>query len=825
MKQINYLHKGKFFLAVLTLLLMSGLRNATAQGCTANFTYYANPNGIVTFIDSSYAPGTSINSTWVFGDGTSGTGAQITHQYNGPGPYTVCLFINTSSGCNDSICKIVFINSCNLTTNITYDSLAAQLTATATGGTPPYSYQWNTGVNTSVLNNVTIGNLYCCTITDANGCTASNCYMINNGTNCIAYFTYNTQGSLVHFGDNSSGQYSTVSWDFGDGSTSTSFNPTHTYTLPGIYYVCLSLINAGTVCSQYCDTIQIVNVNNNSFLCGNIFNDLNANGFNDGEPAYPFGYVMLWGNGLQQTAFIDSNGNFNFTVLPGTYTLNYCVQQPYTLTLPPDSFGCGHYSVTIGAGDTICGFDFGVSLTYSIIEGYVFSDSNNNGVMDAGENGIFNQPVQIGNTTAITDYSGKYSLFVPTGSYTVSYTPSGNYAGFALTTPSSYSVNATTVGTTYNAGNFGLNIPPGTTDISANIIPHTTITPGFSAWYDLQICNNGLNATGATVTMIYDPGLTFIYASPFPASHNATTHTLTWNSSVLSPSNCAYIYVSFIASASYQVGDNTLEYCSAYPTSGTDINLVNNVDTIHQIVTSSWDPNNKLSVKTNNNNTNQQVISSLNSDQQIKYTVNFQNLGTSPAVNVVVKDVLSSDVDANSYQFLGASAPAIVTRQGNQVMYRFSNIMLPDATTNEPASHGFVAYSVNAVNGLSAGTQISDFADIYFDFNSPVTTNNAVVTMVAPTGINDVDNAMHLSTYPNPISGVTTIQFSLSSQSQVSIALLDAAGRIIIKHPEAMMQAGIQKTTIDASALANGIYLLQLITDGKSTFMKVSVNH
>ena len=823
MKQINFIRKGSFFLSILTALMLSGLKNTSAQSCNAAFGYIANPNGVVTFYDSSSASGLITSYLWIFGDGTSGTGPQVTHQYNGVGVYTVFVYISTANGCNDSTCNVVYLNPCNLNFTFNYDSLAASLTAVASGGTAPYSYLWNNGDTTSTIN-VLLGITYCCTVTDANGCTSNHCFNTGGGAACNAFFNYNVNGSSVQFGNASTGLYSSLLWDFSDGTTSTVANPNHTFTQAGNYYVCLNLYNLGSLCSQFCDTVSI-NASTASILCGNIFNDLNANGFNDGEPPYTSGYVILWGNGLSQTAYPDSSGNYSFNVMPGSYAINYCAQQPYTLTMPPDSFGCGQYFITIGANDTICGFDFGVTLSNAIIEGYVFADYNGNGVMDANEPGIPNQQVQIGNTMTTTDYSGQYSLFVPLGNYNVSYTPGGNYSGFPLTTPSSYPVNVTALGTTYNAGNFGLNLPAGSTDISVNILPSTTVTPGFPAWYNLQICNNGLTLTGATVTMIYDPGLTFDHSSPSPASHNASTHTLTWNISTLPLSGCSYIYVDFDASTSYQIGDNTMEYCSAFPTNGTDINLTNNVDTVHQIVTGSWDPNNKLSVKTNNINPNEQIISSINSDQKIKYTINFQNLGTAPAVNVVVKDHLSPDVDANSFQFVGSSAPATVTRIGNEVMYNFQNIMLPDANSNEPGSHGFVSYSVNAVNGLAAGTQISDFADIYFDYNNPVTTNNAIVTMVAPTGISEIDNNVQLSTYPNPLNGIAEVRFTLNNKAKVGLAILDATGRIVMKHPEAMMQAGLQKTTIDVTKLANGVYLLQLSVNGKTSNMKVAVSH
>ena len=824
MKILNFTRKGSFFLTILTVFLLSGLNKSSAQSCNAAFTYTTNPNGLITFIDLSYSSGTITNYQWIFGDGTSGTGSVVTHQYNGSGPYIVCHSITTSNGCNDSTCNIVFLNPCNLNFTFNYDSLAATLTAVASGGTAPYSYLWNNGDTSSTIN-VLLGITYCCTVTDFNGCTFSHCFNTSGSTVCNAYFNYNVNGSNVQFANASTGQYLTLLWDFGDGTTSPGFNPNHTYAQTGIYNVCINLYNAGSLCSQFCDTVN-VNTGTAPILCGNIFNDLNANGFNDGEPAFTSGYVQVSGAGFSQSVFPDSSGNYSLTVSPGLYTIRYCAIQPYTLTLPPDSLVCAKYYITIGANDTICGLDFGVTLSSAIVEGYVFADFNSNGIMDASEQVIPNQSVQIGNTMVTTDNSGQYSKFVPLGNYTVNYAPGGNFSGFSLTTPSSYMVNVTALGTTYNAGNFGLNIPLGSTDISANILPGSGITPGQRVKYNLQICNNGTNPTGAVVNMVYDSGLTFHYANPAPASNNTTTYTLTWNMSNLQPFQCSNIYVDFTTDTiTYQIGDSTLQYCSAYPTIGTDVNLANNVDSAHQVVGTSWDPNNKLSIKTNNNNPNVQIISSINSDQKIKYTINFQNLGTAPAFNVVVKDHLSANVDANSFQFIGSRHPATVTRIGNEVMYNFQNIKLPDANSNEPGSHGFVSYSVNAISGLAAGTQISDFADIYFDYNSPVTTNNAVVTMVGPTGLNEIDNAVQLSTYPNPLNGLSTVQFILNNKAKVSLALMDATGRIIIQHPEAMMQAGLQKTTIDASTLADGIYLLQLNVDGKNSFMKVAVSH
>jgi PKD repeat protein len=71
----------------------------------------------------------------------------------------------------------------------------------------------------------------------------------------VANFTFfNGSGGLVLFTDATDGYPDTYSWDFGDGSaTSTAVNPNHVYAANGNYNVCLTVTNAGgsnTICKQ-----------------------------------------------------------------------------------------------------------------------------------------------------------------------------------------------------------------------------------------------------------------------------------------------------------------------------------------------------------------------------------------------------------------------------------------------------------------------------------------------------------------------------------------------------------------------------------------------
>ncbi|MEZ4758859.1 MAG: hypothetical protein R2810_03590 [Flavobacteriales bacterium] len=46
--------------------------------------------------------------------------------------------------------------------------------------------------------------------------------------------------------------------------------------------------------------------------------------------------------------------------------------------------------------------------------------------------------------------------------------------------------------------------------------------------------------------------------------------------------------------------------------------------------------------------------------------------------------------------------------------------VLPDSTSNEPDSHGFVRFSLAPDPGLLNGAPVRQLTNIYFDYNAPV---------------------------------------------------------------------------------------------------------
>ncbi|MFK8162827.1 MAG: hypothetical protein AB8H12_10230 [Lewinella sp.] len=133
----------------------------------------------------------------------------------------------------------------------------------------------------------------------------------------------------------------------------------------------------------------------------------------------------------------------------------------------------------------------------------------------------------------------------------------------------------------------------------------------------------------------------------------------------------------------------------------------------------SYDPNDKSGAPlglTNNNVVPEEV--------RLNYRIRFQNTGTDTAFTVVVIDTLPLSLDPATFTMGAYSHPCTWTLEGERTLkVTFDNIMLPDSNVNEPASNGFFRFNITARPGLPLGTEVINEADIYFDFNEPIRTN------------------------------------------------------------------------------------------------------
>ncbi|WP_255474091.1 DUF7619 domain-containing protein [Pontibacter qinzhouensis] len=135
----------------------------------------------------------------------------------------------------------------------------------------------------------------------------------------------------------------------------------------------------------------------------------------------------------------------------------------------------------------------------------------------------------------------------------------------------------------------------------------------------------------------------------------------------------------------------------------------------------SYDPNDKLVTPVGLTEQNYTATGA-----NLKYKIRFQNTGTDVAYRVVVVDTLSQHLDLATLQMgtISHNYTFSVSGKGQPVLtWTFHNIMLPDSTSNEPGSHGYIQFSIQPKVDLPEKTAIENFADIFFDYNSPIRTN------------------------------------------------------------------------------------------------------
>lgn len=96
----------------------------------------------------------------------------------------------------------------------------------------------------------------------------------------------------------------------------------------------------------------------------------------------------------------------------------------------------------------------------------------------------------------------------------------------------------------------------------------------------------------------------------------------------------------------------------------------------------------------------------------------------------------------------------------------------------------------------------------------------------APTGSEEILlNGVSISqNFPNPSSGITTINYELAEPANnVLIQLLDAKGKLVVKLDQGKKQAGKYNTTIDVANLSAGNYYYTIQADGKRMGRKMQI--
>jgi uncharacterized repeat protein (TIGR01451 family) len=470
-------------------------------------------------------------------------------------------------------------------------------------------------------------------------------------------------------------------------------------------------------------------------------------------------FEINFGDGTDSSYYMPNtpNGSIYFQdyfehifTLPGAYQVQYIV------TGPDGSSDTLTDQVLVGAS---CGD----------ISGQIYADANGDCTFNTGEIPVIwtVRATYNGNEVAATtsDATGNYYLQVPAGfSYTVELVNSS----FTILCPASGSHSVATIPSTGN--DFALQCN-NSFDLTGNIFG-LGFRPGVNSAFYASAINQLLSCAPptATVTITLDPLLTYVSSSETPVT--AVGNTIVFNAGQLTSINMTQWSSSIIVmpSLSANIGDSLCVTISLDPATG-DADPSNNTVTVCLPVRNSMDPNEKYERYAGIG------TGTVAPGTELEYTIMFQNLGNDDAFEIDVIDELDANLDLSTLRITGASHDYIMTLTGNTMKFEFNNINLPAASVNEPMSHGFVAYKVYPQTSLPLGTQINNYASIYFDFNAAIVTNT-VTDIINLVGLNEVKNSQNLHLYPNPASEYFVITTGTNELSTLTV--YDLSGKMVI---------------------------------------------
>lgn len=546
-----------------------------------------------------------------------------------------------------------------------------------------------------------------------------------------------------------------------------------------------------------------------SKLSGYAFIDKNANGIKDASEPYAGNALVVSKKGNDSVQNILKNGFYTNLLDTGTYiskiytaTEEYSVSPSFILTNVTD------YNNNYSA-------NFALLPYLNVIKGNVFYDRNKNGVNDANE--LYR------NNTLVRSEKGAEIIESSTGNgFFRNVTDTGTYKTFPLGFNTDYYTAVPAFKQTQflnyrqeDSMSFALQPVAGKKDYRIDLFALTPARPGFTVEYKIECQNVGTDTLqNKQVKLFKDRRLAFVSAQPVQFAINADT--ITWNISSLLPGDTAGIRVvlRLATPPGTSIGDTLVS--RSVVDSALDLVPADNNSLLRQLVTGSYDPNDKQSGFGSTMSKEDMA-----SGKQILYTIRFQNTGTDTAFNVTIRDTLDSKLDWSSIEMVSAShGYQFSVKNDRYCTWLFENIKLVDSVRNEPLSHGYLAYHIKPKTSLNISDSIKNSASIYFDFNLPVKTNTAttVVKVLTVTPVIDINRGeAKIMLFPNPVNnGRAVVQFRGRINGNVAITMTDIAGKVLYQKQLGRLTTELYNHDIDMSGRPAGVYFISIMVGNKS---------
>jgi len=439
--------------------------------------------------------------------------------------------------------------------------------------------------------------------------------------------------------------------------------------------------------------------------------------------------------------------------------------------------------------NSYCSFDVGGN--YNTITGSILYDFDTNGCDANDAQPFIKMNINDGTDegTSFADAEGNYNFYTQEGSFTI--TPELENPSLFTVSPANATVNFPTNNNSVSTHNFCITANGVVPNAEIVVAPVTPARPGFDAEYQIVYKNTGNQILSGQVYFYYQDAVLDLVSTSVPTSAEATGF-LTWNYADLEPFESRSINVTLNVNGPMETpavnnGDQLIFNVGTNPINGNEI-----VFSYFQTVVGSFDPNDIICLEGENEDPS--AIGNY-----LHYIVNFENTGTAPAENVVVKvDIDETKYDVSSLQLLNGSHPVEARVKDAKAEFIFKGINL------ETNGHGNILLKIKSKSSLNEGDTVTKKANIFFDYNFPILTNDANTTF------QDLAVEEHLldrsiTVYPNPSQNLINIEANTAINS---VQVYDIQGRLLMTH-----LANDSKTVIDISDKANGVYFFKIYSE------------
>ncbi len=445
------------------------------------------------------------------------------------------------------------------------------------------------------------------------------------------------------------------------------------------------------------------------------------------------------------------------------------------------------------------------------ISGNVLYDINNNGCnsSDIMVRNLMIESASVVDTTAtFTNLSGTYVNYVSANTYVSS---------IESALPDYFTVSPLATETTFTEFNEGdtvdfcIEANQTINDVNVTLIPVGFARPGFNVSYQLVYNNIGTTQLDGSITLTFDDSMmSFLNATETVASQ--TANTITFDYLNFNPFDTRSINLEFNVLPPPTVNDgDVLNFITEiFPETG-DNTPDDNTYSFEQTVVNSYDPNDKQVLQGAS-------IFGEDIEDYLDYIVRFQNTGSASAINVRIEDILDDKLEWTTLQPLSSSHDyRVEISNDNFVEFIFDDINLPSQSESDELSQGYIAFRIKPKINVMIGDIISGTADIFFDFNLPITTNTVSTEIVETLSVAHI-NTPSFNVFPNPTNSNLTVNGKFGIEK---LTVIDINGRVL---NTTLNNPSDNNMEISVKDLTNGIYFLKVEAPNKQETIKFVKN-